>query len=165
MQKFTRIFLYKKNDNSSSTKNTKTKEWTPPDGKNQFIDSFVHRARTYYDFFLLSISHDARSNLQTNHQTALKDLSSNNNIVKMETDKGVVITIINKDDYITDCITLLEGSSTYHMTITDMTETHLDEADNLLCGITIANEQLDSQLLPTQHKPGIFNAIRKLHRH
>ena len=46
----------------------KMKEWTPPDGRNQFIDSFVNRARTYYDNFASSISHDTRSNLTTNQR-------------------------------------------------------------------------------------------------
>ena len=78
------------------------KEWTPPDRRNQFINSFVNHARTYYDNFLLSISHNTRSSLLTNQQTALKDLSSNNDIVKKEPDKGGAITIINNDDYITD---------------------------------------------------------------
>ena len=91
---------------------TKRKNWTPPDGRNQFIDSFVNCARTYFDNFVSSISPDTRSNLPTNQQTALKDLSSNNDIVIMEADKRGVITIINKDDYITDCSTLLEDNST-----------------------------------------------------
>ena len=38
-------FFYTKNhDYCPSTNNNKTKEWTPPDGRNQFIDSFVNRA-------------------------------------------------------------------------------------------------------------------------
>ena len=123
----------------SSTNNNKTKEWTPPDGRNQFIDSFVNRARTYYDNFVSSISHDTRSNLPNNQQSALKDLSSNNDIVIKEADKGGAITIINKEDYITDCNTRLEDNSTYHKTTTDMMQTHLEEAENLLNNITIAN--------------------------
>ena len=46
-----------------------------------------------------------RSNLPTNQQTALKDLSSKNDIVIKEADKGGAITIINKEDCITDCNT------------------------------------------------------------
>ena len=117
-----------------STKNREkwTKEWTPPDGRNQFIDSFVNRARTYYDNFVSIISHDTRSNLPTNQQTALKDLSSNNDIVIKEADKGGAITIINKEDYITDCNTLLEDNSTYHKTTTDMMQAHLREAEFFL---------------------------------
>ena len=147
-------FSNKKRENCSSTSNNKTKEWTPPDGRNQFIDSFVNRARTYYDNFVSSISHDTRSNLPTNQQTALKDLSSNNDIVIKEADKGGAITIINKEDYITDCNTLLEDNSTYHKTTTDMMQTHLNEAKNLLNNITVDIKQVVSQLLPTQPKPG-----------
>ena len=110
----------KNQDNCFSTKNTKTKEWTPPYGRNQLIVSRVNRARTYHDNFLSSISHDARSNLQTNQQTAPKDFSSNNDIVIKEADKGGAITIINKDYYITDCNTLHEDNSIYHKTTTDM---------------------------------------------
>ena len=152
-------FSTKNHDNCSSTKYTKTKEWTPPNGRNQFIDSFVNRARSYYDNFVSNISHDTRYILPTNQQTALKDLSSNNDIVIKEADKGGAITIINKDDYITDCNTLLEDNSTYHKTITDMMETHLKEAENLFSSITIANEQHVSKLLPTQPKPGILYAL------
>ena len=143
-------FSNKNRYNCSSTNNNKTNEWTPPDGRNQFIDSFVNRARTYYDNLVSSISHDTRSNLQNNQQSALKDLSSNNDIVIKEADKGGAITIINKEDYITDSNTLLEDNSTYHKTTTDMMQTHLNEAKNVLNSITIANRQHVSKLLPTK---------------
>ena len=157
-------FSNRKKENCSSTSNNKTKEWTPPDGRNQFIDSFVNRARTYYDNFVSSISHDTRSNLPNNQQSALKDLSSNNDIVIKEADKGGAITIINKEDYITDCNTLLEDNSTYHKTTTDMMQTHLNEAKNLLNNITVDNKQVVSQLLPAQPRPGLFYALPKLHK-
>ena len=81
-----------------------------------------------------------------------------------EADKEGAITIINKDDYITDCNTLLEDNSTYHKTTTDVMQTHLKEAENLLSSITVANKHVVSKLLPTQPKPGIFYAIPQLHR-
>ena len=156
-------FSTKNRDNCSSTNNNKTKEWTP-DGRNQFIDSFVNRARTYYDNFVSSISHDTRSNLPNNQQSALKDLSSNNDIVIKEADKGGAITIINKEGYITDCNTLLEDNSTYHKTTTDVMQTHLKEAENLFDNITVANKEVVSKLLPTQPKPGLFYTLPKLHK-
>ena len=143
-------FSTKNHDNCSSTNDAKTKEWTTPDVRNQIIDSFVNRARTYCDNFVSSISHDTRSNLQTNQQTALKDLSSNKDIVIKEADKGGVLTIIRIDDYITDCNAILEDNSTYHKTTTDVMETHLKEAKNLLSSFTIANKQHVSRLLPTE---------------
>ena len=157
-------FSTKDNENCSSTNNNKTKEWTPPDGRNEFIDSFANRARTYYDNFVSSISHDTRSSLPNNQQTALKDLSSNIDIMIKEADKGGDITIINKEDYITYCNTLLEDNSTYHKTTSDMMQTHLKEAENLLNSITVASKQVVSKLLPTQPKPGLFYALPKLHR-
>ena len=69
--------------------------------------TIVNRARSYYDNFVSSISHDARSNISTNQQTALIDPSSNSDIVIKEAYKGGAITIINKDDLIDDCNTLL----------------------------------------------------------
>ena len=51
-------FCSKNHDNCSSTKNNKTTEWTPPDGRNQFIDSFAYRARTYCDNLVSSIFRD-----------------------------------------------------------------------------------------------------------
>ena len=102
------------------------------------------------------ISHDIRSKFPTNQQAALKVLSSNNDIVIKEADKGGAITIVNKEDYIADCNTLLEDNSTYHKSTTDMMETHLSQAENVINSITVANEQLVSKLLPTQPKPGLF---------
>ena len=81
-----------------------------------------------------------------------------------EADKGGAITIIIKEDYITDCNTLLEDNSTYHKTTTVMMQTYLNEAENLLNNITVANKQVVSKQLPTQPKPGLFNALPKLHK-
>ena len=72
-----------------------------------------------------------------------------------EADKVGAITIINKEDYITDYNALLEDNSTYHKTTTVMMKTHLKEAGNLLNNITVANKQVVSKLLPTQPKPGL----------
>ena len=144
----------KNHDNCSSTKNNKTTEWTPPDGRDQFIDSFAYRARTYSDNLVSSIFRDTRSNLPTNQQTALKDLSSNNDIVIEEADKGGTITIINKEDYITGCNTLLEDNRTYHKTTTNMMQTHPKVAENLLCSIIVPTSKLfvdNYQPNPNQH--------------
>ena len=137
-------FSAKNRDNCSSANNNKTKEWTPPDGRNQFIESFVNRARTYYDNFISSISLDTTSNHPNNQQAALKDLSSNNDIVIKEADKGGAITIINKEYYIADCNTLLEDNSTYHKTTTDMMQANPKEAVNIFNNITVANKQFVS---------------------
>ena len=80
-----------------------------------------------------------------------------------EADEGGAITIINKDDHVTDCSTLFDDNSTYHKMTTDMMVTHLKEAENLLSSITIANKQHVSKLLPTLPKPGICYALPKLH--
>ena len=94
------------------------------------------------------ISQDTKYNLLTNQQTVFHDLSSNNDIVIQEADKEGAIAIIHLDYYITDSNTLLEDSSTYHNSTTDMMETHLMEAENILSSITIGNEQHVSKPLP-----------------
>ena len=43
-------------------------------------------------------------------------------------------------------------------------QTHLKEAKNLLNSISVADKQVVSKLLSTQHKPGLFYALPKLHR-
>ena len=90
-------------------------------------------------------------------------MSANNDTVIKEADIGGAITIINKEDYMTDCDTLHEGNCTYHKTTTDMMQTHLKEAENLLNNVTVANTQVISKLLPTQPKPGLFYALPKLY--
>ena len=79
--------------------------------------------------------------LPTSQQTALKDLFSNIDIVIREADKGGAIAIINKENYITDCNTLLEDSGTYHKTTTVMMEIHIKEVEIPLNNITITNNK------------------------
>ena len=101
------------------------KKWTPHEGINQLADSFGKRARTYYDNFVLGISHNSRSILQLGQQIALKELSSRIDIVTLEADKEGAISVINKDDNTADCNALLEDNLTYRKTTTDVMEIHI----------------------------------------
>ena len=80
---------------------------------------------------ITNIPTDTQDNLSTIQRTAMKELSTNTNIVVKEADKGGAITIINTSDYIADCVLLLNDTKTYH-TSSKIIDKHVTEAENLV---------------------------------
>ena len=85
--------------------------WTPPNGRNTFMDSFVNYTRERYNNFISSTPHNVKPNLPRQLPRALRELSNNTNIVIKEADNGGAITIINKKDYVDDCNLILDNST------------------------------------------------------
>ena len=137
--------------------------WTPPNGRNTFIDSFVNYTRDQYNDFISNTPHNIKPNLPKQQQQALRELSNNTNIVIKEADKGSGITIINKEDYVHDCNLILTDNSTYLKTTSDMVETHNEEAEDIIGNIS-SNMLHISQLFPVKATPGTFYALPKLHK-
>ena len=138
--------------------------WTPPNGRNTFIDSFVNYTRDQYNNLISNTPHSVKPNLPKQQQKALRELSNNANIVIKEADKGGAITIIKKDDYIHDCSLILADNRTYLKTTSDMVETHNEEAKDIICNISSNNRSHISQLFPVKATPGTFYALPKLHK-
>ena len=147
------------------TSSVKTnKSWTPPEGRSEHIDSLIKKVRNHYNNLITNIPTDTQNNLSTNQRTAMKELSSNTNIVVKEADKGGAITIINTSDYITDCVLLLNDAKTYQTTSSEIIDIHMTEAENLVKTLADSNRQISHDLLPDQLRAGIFYGLPKLHK-
>ncbi|KAJ8049473.1 hypothetical protein HOLleu_02237 [Holothuria leucospilota] len=88
---------YFQNDDTNSSPQTplsrepshKKSNWTPPSGRNQYIDSYVQTARGHLDRFILDNHHHSnKDNLTVNERKAIKTLRSNYDIVIKPADKG-----------------------------------------------------------------------------
>ena len=90
--------------------------WTPPNGRNTLIDSFVNYTRDQYNNFISTTPHSVKPNLPKQQQRAVRELSNNTNIVIKEADKGGAITIFYKEDYVHDCNLILTDNSTWLLT-------------------------------------------------
>ena len=131
-----KYFLSNGEANKQPVHNDRCKtRWTPPNGRNTFIDSFVNYTRYQYNNFISNTPHNIKPNLPKQQQRALRELSNNTNIVIKEADKGGAITIINKEDYIHDCSLIFTDNSTYLKTTSDMVETHNEEAKDIIGNI------------------------------
>ena len=138
--------------------------WTPPNGRNTCIDSFVNYTRDQHNNFISNTPHSVKPNLPKQQQKDLRELSNNTNIVIKEVDKGGAISIIKKEDYIYDCNLILADNSTYLKTTSDMVETHNEEAKDIIGNISSNNRSHISQLFPVKAIPGTFYALPKLHK-
>ena len=159
------IFFSNGDANKSPVHNHRCKtRWTPPNGRNTFMDSLVNYTRDQYNNFISNTPHSIKPNLPVQQQRALRELSNNTNIVIKEAIKGGAITIINKEDYIQDCNQIFTDNSTYLKTTSDMVEIHNEEAKDIIGNISSNNRLHISQLFPVKATPGTFYALPKLHK-
>ena len=118
------------------------KSWTTPEGRSEYIDSLIKKVRNHYNNLITNIPTDTQDNLSTIQRTAMKELSTNTNIVVKEADKGGAITIINTSDYITDCVLLLNDTNTYQTTSSQIIDKHVTEAEDLVKTLADSNRQI-----------------------
>ena len=110
------------------------------------------------------IAPNTENNLSTRQRAAMKELSTNANIVVKEADTGGAITIINTSDYITDCVLLLNDTKTYQTTSSEIIDKQVTEAKYHAKTLADANRQIIQDLLPDQRRAGIFHGLPKLHK-
>ena len=105
-----------------------------------------------------------KNHLSTKQRRAMKELSTNTNIVVKEADKGGAITIVNASDHITDGTLLLDDAKTYQATPSNIIDKHVTEATNLVKILTDSNGQIIQDLLPDQPRAYISYGLPKLHK-
>ena len=91
------LFFFRKNQQVMDT--TWMQMWT--------YGLFDKEVRNHYNNFITNIPTDTQNNLSTNQRTAMKELSTNTNIVLKEADKGGANSFIIASNCISDCILLL----------------------------------------------------------
>ena len=84
--------------------------WTPPPGRNNNVDSYIHKIEKELDVlvhYLNTTTIKLHDNLSSNQRMALHDLKCNNNIVIKLADKRGSIVIMDKDNYMKETCTQL----------------------------------------------------------
>ena len=139
------------------------KSWTPPEGRSEHIDSFIKKVRNHYNNLITNFQINTENNHSTKQRTAMKELSTNTNIVGKEADKGGAITIIDTSDYITDCVLLLNDTKTYH-TSSKIIDKHVTEGKNLVKTIADLTDKLFKIFCQTSHAQVFSTVCKKLHK-
>ena len=85
--------------------------WTPPPGKDLYIDSFIGNFTNH--ILNLDHSHQPSSNLTTGEIAALKDLIEDPLIVVKPADKGGAIVVQDRTDYINEAMRQLSNRKHY----------------------------------------------------
>ena len=124
----------------------------------------MKKVRNHYNNLITNIPTNTLNNLSTKQRTAMKELSTNTNIVVKEADKGGAITIINNSEYITDCVLLLNDTKTYQTTSSEIIDKHVTETKNLVKTLADSNQQIIHDVLSDQPRAGIFYGLPKLHK-
>ncbi|KAJ8034392.1 hypothetical protein HOLleu_21207 [Holothuria leucospilota] len=79
-------------------------KWTPPCGRNHFIDSYVSTVQTHLDNFLSSLQGNGtltkgHNNLSRSGRTAIRELREREDIIIRKADKGGAIVVLGTYDY------------------------------------------------------------------
>ncbi|KAJ8022624.1 hypothetical protein HOLleu_37578 [Holothuria leucospilota] len=93
--------FFREQSNEPWTKpiNYKPSPWTPPSGRNSYIDAFVDAARKHLDSFLLNKDNITPAhNITKTQKKAISDLRKETSIVLKPADKGGSIVILDKED-------------------------------------------------------------------
>ncbi|KAJ8019196.1 hypothetical protein HOLleu_42367 [Holothuria leucospilota] len=94
----------------------KRSEWTPPEGRNYYIDKFAKTARSHLDSFLSEQSKQKTNvNIPSAQTQAIKKLRRNTDIVIRPADKGGATTILNTADYIKEAEQQLSNCHFYKL--------------------------------------------------
>ena len=109
-------------------------------------------------------------NLTKEEQSALKSLALDRSIVIMKPDKGNGIVILNKNDYITKMLTILQDPSKFVNVKDDLlikilhTEDKINRLLRQLKKDGVINDQIYSKLYCSGSKPGIMYGSPKVHK-
>ena len=137
--------------------------WTPPEGRNAYIENFTKTARAHLDSFLSdNRHHDTPRNLAASQYKAIRSLRTNTEIVVRPADKGGCVTLLNTQDYISEAETQLNDSRFYRL-ITDI-PTFSSLSRNLFD--TLSDDILPTvqKLIPRNPKVGYFYTLPKIHK-
>ncbi|KAJ8037466.1 hypothetical protein HOLleu_18283 [Holothuria leucospilota] len=87
--------------------------WTPPANRDKYLDSFISVVTSE---IMRAPEHRAFGNLSSEERCALRDLSSNFNVVIKQADKGSAVVVMDRQRYIQEGYRLLNDTSVYQRT-------------------------------------------------
>ncbi|KAJ8024104.1 hypothetical protein HOLleu_36734 [Holothuria leucospilota] len=139
--------------------------WTPPEGRNKYIDTYVSSVQTHLDNFLCSIRKSEDRPLPENfdraQRSALKELQKNDNLIIKPADKGGAIVIQDRADYIHEADRQLQDALYYKSLDTDPTSQHIQELRTLLSSFPTQLRQQVEICIPEDPRPGRFYTLPK----
>ena len=144
-------------------------KWTPPDGRNQFIDSFVSTVQSHLDNFLSSLQNDSTAsdtqhNLSKSSRKAIRDLRNRDDIIIRRADKGGAVVVLDTTCYISEAETQLSNEMFYKEVEEDPTSAFKCELGNLINTFNLEIRQEVEELIPCNPKPGLFYTLPKIHK-
>ncbi|PIK62509.1 hypothetical protein BSL78_00515 [Apostichopus japonicus] len=144
--------------------NTKS-SWTPPEGRNRFIDSFACKAKTYLDKFILeNAKRPLSSNVNRTQSMAIKKLRNNPDVVIRQADKGGATTILNTTDYIFEAEKQLSNSDFYKILPEDPSRLFQPKIDELCQSVPQHVATKIAELTPKDPSLGTFYTLPKVHK-
>ncbi|KAJ8035404.1 hypothetical protein HOLleu_22627 [Holothuria leucospilota] len=136
--------------------------WTPPEGRNVYIDKFTKTARAHVNSFLNDHRHhDIHRNLTPSQYKDIGSLPRNTEIIIRPADKGGCVTLLNTQDYIAEAENQLNDSRFYRQ-ITDIPS--LSISCNLLDTLSDNILPTVQKLLPSKPKVGTLYTLPKIHK-
>ena len=153
------------NDSNIAGKPKSTFKWTPPSGRNIYIDNFAKAAKKHLDDFLRSHSTtDVDTNLSKKEVKAIQKLRRNTSIVIRPADKGGAVTILNTQDYIEEAENQLMDTKFYVRINLDPSNIFNSLCKELLDGLSSNISDTVRELIPPQPKIGYFYTLPKVHK-
>ena len=140
------------------------RQWTPKTGRNEVLDQFCSNVKTGMSNIKCKYFQD---NLTKGERLALHSLRNNKDIIIKNADKGGMIVIQNKCDYITACDLLLRDNTFYDQKNIDQTKEFQEELKKILSEGTkhkYITDKLKLGLSNPNPQPGRFYTLPKIHK-
>ena len=137
--------------------------WVPPPVTS--LEGYI--AQNNSDLIKCKINTPRRQNISPNERKAIKELSSDSNIIVKPADKGGAVVILNREDYIAEGIRQLSDSKFYIQTDTDLSKTHFEEINSVLRRMLDDGEIDDScfyYLNNRNYRTSQFYMLPKIHK-
>ncbi|KAJ8030135.1 hypothetical protein HOLleu_26452 [Holothuria leucospilota] len=139
--------------------------WTPPSGRNPFIDNVINSVNADLNTFLASLNDDAsRDNLSREDRKALKDLKNNPAITIKPVDKGGVVVVLDSTKYKMEADEQLSNDEFYQLLDSDPTPSYHKEPISLVNTFHSPTKEEVERLIPTSPNPGNFYTRPKIHK-
>ncbi|XP_033120928.1 uncharacterized protein LOC117120039 [Anneissia japonica] len=154
-------------DSNSKTYKSPTSgnQFTPPTGRNPYIDSFAKAAKSHLDIFIQkNLTTQQTDNLTPKERTAMRNLRQNKDIVIKQADKGGAITLMDRSRYIDEVNKQLSDEHFYEQLPSDCSQTYRKEALEMVANLTTDTKSKAKSLIPLNPRTGVLYTIPKLHK-
>ena len=141
---------------------TRTK-WTPPSGRNPYIDHFTSAVERHLDNFLKDVKENRPSQREKSQHETIRSLKSNSDIVIKPADKGGAVVIQDIKDYTTEAQRQLTDQAFYSPLPEDPTpeyQQQIHQCVNSLKSVNVAS----STLVPEHPRVSKFYLLPKIHK-